>query len=69
MEQNKDAAWSLVLFLVTGARADAKYSYLYDIICVYVRIVTFDFSLKHVFHFFSRYLVVGGQYDFFCRFH
>ena len=34
--------------LVTGGRADPKYSYSYDIICMYVRIVTFDFSLKYV---------------------
>ena len=50
--------WSLVLLLVTGVRADPKYSYSYDI-RMYVRIVTFDFSLKYVFHFCSRYLVVG----------
>ena len=56
MKQNKDAVWSLVLLLVTGVRADPKYSYSYDIICMYVRIVTFDFSLKYVFHFFSRYV-------------
>ena len=30
-----------------------------DIICMYVMIVTFDFSLKHLF--FCRYLVVGGR--------
>ena len=37
--------------------------------CVwYVRILTFDFSLKYVFHFFSRYLVVGSRYDFFFGF-
>jgi len=47
MKQNKDAVWSLVLLLVTGVRADPKYSYSYDIICMYVRIVTFDFSLKY----------------------
>ena len=44
MKQNKDAVWSLVLLLVTGVRADPKYSYSYDIICMYVRIVTFDCS-------------------------
>ena len=38
MKQNKDAAWSLVLFSVTGVRADPKYSYSYDLICMYVRI-------------------------------
>ena len=48
MKQNKDAVWSLVLLLVAGVRADPKYSYSYDIICMYVRIVTFDFSLKYV---------------------
>ena len=48
--------WFLVLLLVTGVRADPKYSYSYDTICMYVRIVTFDFSLKYVFHFFSRYV-------------
>ena len=62
MKQNKDAVWSLVLPLVTGVRADPKYSYTYDIICLYVRIVTFDFSLKYVFHVFSRYLVVVSRY-------
>ena len=46
----------LVLLLVTGVRADPKYSYSYDIVCVYVRIATFDFSLKYVFQFFSRYV-------------
>ena len=35
MKQKKDAVWYLVLFLVTGVRADPKYSYSYDIICVY----------------------------------
>ena len=53
MKQNKDAVWSLVLrvlLLVIGVRAtDPKYSHSYDIICMYVRIVTFDFSLKHIF--------------------
>ena len=29
MKQNKDAVWSLVRFLVTGVRADPKYSYSY----------------------------------------
>ena len=37
----------LVLLLVTGVRADPKYSYSYDIICMYVRSVTFDVSLKY----------------------
>ena len=46
MTQNKDAVWSLVLLLVTGVRTDPKYSYSYDIICMYVRIITFDFSLN-----------------------
>ena len=45
MKQNKDAVWSIVLLLVTGVRADPKYSYSYDIICMYVRIIPFDFSL------------------------
>ena len=31
MKQNKDAVWSLVLLLVTGVRAELKYSYSYDI--------------------------------------
>ena len=39
MKQNKDAVWSLVLFLVIGVRTDPKYSYSHDIICMYVRIV------------------------------
>ena len=56
MKQNKDAVCLLVLLLVTGVRADPKYSYSYDIVCVYVRIATFDFSLKYVFQFFSRYV-------------
>ena len=43
------ARWSKVLVLIW-----------YHIICMYVRIVTFDFSLKYVFHFFSRY--VGTWY-------
>ena len=56
MKQDKDAVWSLVPPLVTGVRPDPKYSYSYDIICMFVRIVTFDFSLKFVFHFSSRYV-------------
>ena len=65
MKQNKDAVWSLVLLLVTGVRADPKYSYSYDIICMYVRIVTFDFSLKYfIFLVGTWYLVVGSGYDF-----
>ena len=47
MKRNKDAVWSLVLLLVTAVRAGPKYSYSYDIMCMYVRIVTFDFSLKY----------------------
>ena len=43
MKQNKDAVWSLVLLLITGVRADPKYSYSYDVLCMYERIVTFDF--------------------------
>ena len=68
MKQDKNAVWPIVLLLVTGVRADPKYSYSYDIICMYVRIVTLDFSSKHVFHFFSRYLVVDSSYDFFFGF-
>ena len=45
MEQNSAALWSLVLLLVTGVRADPKYSYLYDTVCMYVRIVSSDSSL------------------------
>ena len=57
--------WSLVPRLVPEVRADPKYSYSYDIICMYVRIVTFDFSLKYfVFFVSTRYLVVGSRYDF-----
>ena len=33
-KQNKDAVLFLVLLLVTGARADPKYSYSYDIMCM-----------------------------------
>ena len=47
MRQSKYAVWSLVLLLVTGVRADPKYSYLYEIIGMYVKIVTFDFSMKY----------------------
>ena len=54
-----------VLLLVTGVRADPKYSYSYGIICMYVTIVTFD---VHLLHFSSRYLVVGSRYDFLFRF-
>ena len=43
MKQNKDAIWSLVLLLVTEVRADPKYSYSYDIICMHVMIVTLIF--------------------------
>ena len=51
------AGWSLVLLLLSGVRADPKYSYsytmVYDIIFMYVRIVTYDVSLKYeIFHFF-----------------
>ena len=66
MKQNKDAVWSLVLFLVIGVRTDPKYSYSHDIICMYVRIVTFIFF--EIFRFFNRYLVVGSRYDFFFGF-
>ena len=64
MKQNKDVVWSLVLLLIAGVRADPKYSCSYVIICMYMRIVTLDFSSKY-FLLFSRYLVVGGRYDFF----
>ena len=37
-----------VLLSVIAVRADPKYSYSYDIILLYVRIVTFDFSLKYL---------------------
>ena len=67
MKQNKDAVWSLVLLLVTGVRADPKYSYSYDIICMHVKIITFDFIFE-IFHFFSRYLVVRSRHDFFFGF-
>ena len=46
MKQNKDAVWSLILLSFTGVHADPKYSYSDDIICIYVRIVPFDFPLK-----------------------
>ena len=36
MKRNKDAVWSLVLLLVTGVRADPKFSYSYDTICMYI---------------------------------
>ena len=40
--------WSLVPLLLAGVGADPRYSYSYDIICMYsyVRIATVDFSLK-----------------------
>ena len=68
MEQNKDAVWYLALRLLTGVRAEPKYSYSHDIIFMYVRIVAFNFLLKYVFHFLSRYLVTASRYDFFFRF-
>ena len=49
MKQNKGAVGFLVLVLVAGVRADRKNSYSYHIICMYVRIVTSDFSLKYFF--------------------
>ena len=61
MKQNKDAVWSLVLlfyFYLLGCVL-IQSTRTHDIICMQVRIVTFDFSLKYVFHFFSRYLVPG----------
>ena len=58
MKQNKDAMWSLV---VTGVRADSKYAYS-CIWCMYVRTVTFDFSLKYFI------FLVGSPYDFFFGF-
>ena len=51
--QNKDAVWSLVPRLVPEVRADPKYSYSYDIICMYVRTVNFECSLKYVILFFK----------------
>ena len=69
MKQNKDAVWSLVLLFVTGVRVDPKYSYSYDIIFMYVRIVTFDFSLKYFIFLVGIWeSVVGTWYDFFFRF-
>ena len=74
MKQNKDTVWYLVLLLVTGVRAEPKYSYSYDIISyvpginMCVRIVTFDFSLKYVLFFLesvpgSRYFSFFFQYQ------
>ena len=68
MKQNKDAAWSLVLFSVTGVRADPKYSYSYDLICMYVRIVTFDFSLKKNIFLVGTWQSVRSRYAFFFGF-
>ena len=48
MKQNKDAVWFLVLILVAGVRADPKDLHSYYIICMYVRIVAFDFLLKYI---------------------
>ena len=53
MKQDKNAVWPIVLLLVTGVRADPKYSYSYDIICMYVRTVNFECSLKYVILFFK----------------
>ena len=39
MKPNKDAMWSLVIVLITGVGAAPRYSFSYDIICMYVRIV------------------------------
>ena len=67
MKQNKDAVWSLVLLLVPGVRTDPKYSNSYDIIRMYMRIVTLDFFIAiRILFFWSvrRYLVVGSRYDF-----
>ena len=64
MKQNKDAVWSLVLLLVTGVRADPKYSYYH----MYVREDCYSWFFVEIVHFFSRYLVVGNRYDFFFRF-
>ena len=47
MKQNKDAVWSLAEVLVAGMRADPNYSYSYGIMCMYVRIVSFEIPLKH----------------------
>ena len=49
MKQNKDAVWSLVLRLCIGISADPKYSCSYDIMCIYVRMVTLDILLKYVY--------------------
>ena len=37
IKRNKGAVWSLVLRRDTGVRADPKYPYIYDVICIYVR--------------------------------
>ena len=69
MKQNKDAVWSLALLLDTGVRADPKYSYSYDIIRMYVRIVTFDFSFKYFIFLVGAWCqVVGSRYVFFSVF-
>ena len=68
--KNKVAVWFLGQRLVTGVCADIYITCtrVYEIICLYVRIVTVDFSLKYVFYFFSRYLVVSSRYDFIFQF-
>ena len=46
MEHIKDAVWSLVLLLIMLIQSTRTHT-LYDIICMYVMIVTYDFSLKY----------------------
>ena len=65
MKQNKDAVRSLVLLLVTGVRADPKYSQSYYIICTYIHEDCYFWFVVEIFHFFSRYLVVSSRYVFF----
>ena len=46
MKHIKDAVWSLVLLLIMLIQSTRTHT-LYDIICMYVMIVTYDFSLKY----------------------
>ena len=61
-KQGCGVVYCKTLLLVSGVRADPKYSYSYGIICMHVRIVAFDFSLKCYISFFRQYLVVGSRY-------
>ena len=63
-KQNRDAVWSLVLLLVAGVRADPKYSYSHMISYAWcVREDCYFWFFMAIFHFCSRYLVLGTVVD------